>query len=335
MQQKPKSKLLKQAEIRREISLQTRAGINVSTVEEYKEALQGGASFPRVVTFFDGVYYYLADGWHRYEAYVAARIDEIPAEVYEGSRRDAQLYALGANAVHGLRRTNEDKRRAVGLMLEDLEWTDWSDSEIARTCKVSHTFVGKVRLALTCNVAGEKAASSFAESIKSHVAEGAAAESLHSSVEGDKPRKYTTKHGTEAVMKTRNLGRSPDPATPIGAGDRGGAQPQTNNASDDLSDGDDQVELDAYVSRLERDNEALRLENDSLRASDRGAEIQKLTQRLINAENKLSEAAQGTQVREKSLRWFGSKFAELRTILGVQHDRDIVSRVRALAETGQ
>ncbi|MDN7451333.1 ParB N-terminal domain-containing protein [Burkholderia multivorans] len=94
MQQKSTSKLLKHTEIRREISLQTRAEINVSTVEEYKEALQGGAKFPPVVTFFDGIYYYLADGWHRYEAYVAARVEEIPADVYKGTRRDAQLYAL-------------------------------------------------------------------------------------------------------------------------------------------------------------------------------------------------------------------------------------------------
>ncbi|MDF3116316.1 ParB N-terminal domain-containing protein [Burkholderia semiarida] len=318
MQQKPKSKLLKQAEIRREIPLQTRAGINMSTVEEYKEALQGGATFPRVVTFFDGVYYYLADGWHRYEAYVAARIDEIPSDVYEGSRRDAQLYALGANAVHGLRRTNEDKRRAVALMLDDEEWSHWSDHEIARSCKVSQPFVGKVRATLTDNVISHDEPDNV-------IGKEAAAESLRASVEGDRPRTYTTKHGTDAVMKTAKIGRVDAPIETDGRGD----------ASRDSANEDDQAELDAYVSRLERDNEALRLENDSLRASDRGAEIQKLTQRLINAENKLSEAAQGAQVREKSLRWFGRKFAELRTILGVQHDRDVVSRVRALTEAGQ
>ncbi|MCA7960944.1 hypothetical protein LGM14_25915 [Burkholderia multivorans] len=59
---------LKQAEIRREISLQTRVGIDMATVEEYKEALLSGAEFPPIVVFFDKLYYYLADGWHRYEA---------------------------------------------------------------------------------------------------------------------------------------------------------------------------------------------------------------------------------------------------------------------------
>ncbi|EJO51060.1 ParB-like protein [Burkholderia multivorans CF2] len=198
MQQKSTSKLLKHTEIRREISLQTRAEINVSTVEEYKEALQGGAKFPPVVTFFDGIYYYLADGWHRYEAYVAARVEEIPADVYKGTRRDAQLYALGANAIHGLRRTNEDKRRAVSMMLEDAEWAAWSDHEIARACKVSQPFVGKLRAALTDNVIGDDASSPSTTL-------------LRASVEDGKPRIYTTRHGTEAVMKTVNIGRHSEP----------------------------------------------------------------------------------------------------------------------------
>jgi hypothetical protein len=37
------------------------------------------------------------------------------------SCRDAILYAVGANASHGLKRTNRDKRNAV-LLLKDLEW---------------------------------------------------------------------------------------------------------------------------------------------------------------------------------------------------------------------
>ncbi|WP_264840504.1 hypothetical protein [Burkholderia cenocepacia] len=218
MQTKPKQMLLKQAEIRREIPLQTRAGINSATVEEYRDALLAGAKFPRVVVFFDKMYYYLADGWHRYEAYVAARIDEIPADMYEGTRRDAQLYALGANASHGLRRTNDDKRRAVSLMLEDSEWSCWSDSEIARSCRVSQPFVGKVRTALSQNIIGESqpgnvtgddVAWPFDEGARERVPQCAAAEALTDSVQGDRLRTYTTKHGTQAVMKTANLGREP------------------------------------------------------------------------------------------------------------------------------
>jgi hypothetical protein len=47
---------------------------------------------------------------------------KISADVREGSRRDAILYAVGANASHGLKRTNRDKRNAVMVLLKDPEW---------------------------------------------------------------------------------------------------------------------------------------------------------------------------------------------------------------------
>jgi hypothetical protein len=70
---------------------------------------------------------------------------EVEADVRQGTRRDAVLYSAGANATHGLRRTNEDKRRAVTVLLEDEEWRGWSDREIARKAGVSNRFVGNVR----------------------------------------------------------------------------------------------------------------------------------------------------------------------------------------------
>ena len=47
---------------------------------------------------------------------------KISADVREGSRRDAILYAVGANASHGLKWTNRDKRNAVMVLLKDPEW---------------------------------------------------------------------------------------------------------------------------------------------------------------------------------------------------------------------
>ena len=47
---------------------------------------------------------------------------KISADVREGSRRDAILYAVGANAWRGLKRTNRDKRNAVMVLLKDPEW---------------------------------------------------------------------------------------------------------------------------------------------------------------------------------------------------------------------
>jgi hypothetical protein len=159
-------------QIRTDGGTQPRAGIDYETVADYAHDLKDGAVFPPVVVFHDGQEYWLADGFHRVAAFKHEGKQRIPAEIRQGTLRDAQLYAVGANAQHGLRRSREDKRRAVTMLLEDAEWGMWSDREIARRCKVSNTFVGNLRreLGLTVNVDSETS------------------------------RKYVTKHGTEAVM---------------------------------------------------------------------------------------------------------------------------------------
>jgi hypothetical protein len=40
-----------------------------------------------------------------------------------------------------VRRTNEDKRRAVATLLNDPEWSQWSDREIGRRCGVRDRMV--------------------------------------------------------------------------------------------------------------------------------------------------------------------------------------------------
>jgi len=50
-----------------------------------------------------------------------------------------------ANAAHGIRRSNADKRRAVEMLLSDEEWRQLSNIRNARRCVVSHTFVNSVR----------------------------------------------------------------------------------------------------------------------------------------------------------------------------------------------
>jgi hypothetical protein len=114
----------------------------------------GTAPFPPVVVFYDGADYWLADGFHRVAAMRAwadqhtpggARQATIAAEVRQGTRRDAILYACGTNATHGLQRTQSDKRRAVETLLRDPEWRQWSDREIGRRCAVDHKTVARVR----------------------------------------------------------------------------------------------------------------------------------------------------------------------------------------------
>lgn len=133
------------ASIRIDGGTQPRQSINEQVVSEYAEALQAGEKLPPVVVFHDGTDHWLADGFHRYHAHRKAKRKDIAADVREGTRRDAVLFSVGANAAHGLRRTNDDKRRAVLTLLEDAEWSKWSDRQIAEACGVSVPFVGAVR----------------------------------------------------------------------------------------------------------------------------------------------------------------------------------------------
>lgn len=136
---------LKLIDIRVDGDLQVRAAINDSVVADYYDVLREGGKLPPVVVFFDSAQYHLADGYHRYHAHKSAGLALIEADVREGTKRDAMLYALGANAEHGFRRTTPDKQKAVTIMLNDMEWGEWSDREIAKQCKVSHPFVAKIR----------------------------------------------------------------------------------------------------------------------------------------------------------------------------------------------
>jgi hypothetical protein len=128
---------------------QMRVGMNSETVADYASDMLSGAAFPPVILFYDGTDYWLADGFHRVEA--AKKIDraEIEAEIRNGSARDAILHGIGANATHGLRRTQADKRRAVQRLLTDPEWAAWSDRKIAELARVNHKTVGKIRRELS------------------------------------------------------------------------------------------------------------------------------------------------------------------------------------------
>lgn len=177
---------------------QPRVAINEDTVAEYAEALKDGATFPPVVAFHDGHVYWLADGFHRYLAHRRVGVERIEVDVREGSLRDAILFAVGANAEHGLKRTNEDKHKAVVTLLThelaktDTEGHPWSNMEIARRCRVNEKTVRKYRDEVTTEIRRE---------------EGGVTSEIRSE-KHPQPRAYTSKHGTKATMNTANIGRA-------------------------------------------------------------------------------------------------------------------------------
>lgn len=137
-------------DIRTRDGTQSRAELNSETASQYAEAMKNGAVFPNMSVFY-GVddrtpddpkkYYWLAAGFHRYEAFDQNGTRATMCDVYDGSRRDAILFSVAENHAHGLQRTNADKRHAVRLLLEDREWRKKSNNWIAEMCHVSRSVV--------------------------------------------------------------------------------------------------------------------------------------------------------------------------------------------------
>ena len=125
--------------------LQSRTEINEDTVADYVEAVKRGDEFPPVLAYFDGVHYWLTDGYHRYHAHKQAGRAGIDCEVVNGTFRDAVLRATSVNSKHGMRRTYADKRKAVMTLIDDIEWDTWSNIEMAEHCGVSASFVSNLR----------------------------------------------------------------------------------------------------------------------------------------------------------------------------------------------
>jgi hypothetical protein len=157
--------------------------MRAETIDDYASAMTFGLQFPPIVVFYDGRDYWTADGFHRLAAAQRTKARTITAEVIKGTKRDALLYAVGANAQHGLPRTNADKRHAVGILLVDAQWKQWSDREISRRCAVSDRFVNEVR------------------------------DSLRTIRSDDTARTYRTKHGGVATMETNRIGKPTPPDT--------------------------------------------------------------------------------------------------------------------------
>ena len=130
-------------------SLQCRqGGVDPDVVAEYATAIREGATFPPVTVVRvagDVPLLLVVDGWHRHAAHVQAQRKMIDVHVVDGTRREALLRAVAANASHGKQRTMEDKRRAVRMLLMDAEWAGLSSRELARLAGVSHTFVDESR----------------------------------------------------------------------------------------------------------------------------------------------------------------------------------------------
>jgi hypothetical protein len=124
-------------------TIQSRVTINKEVVADYAERMQNGDKFPAIIVYRDGEKHYLADGFHRVPAARKCGIPDLMADIRTGTRKDAIRCSLESNHTHGLRRTQEDKRRAIKIALK--EFGQMSSNEIARICGVSDKTVTAVR----------------------------------------------------------------------------------------------------------------------------------------------------------------------------------------------
>jgi hypothetical protein len=187
--------MLPAAELRIDGGTQMRAAMDAGTVAEYAEIMVsagGWGPFPPAEAVYDGSDYWMWKGNHRHAALLAAAKQfgtgfnlQVPVIVRPGTLRDAILEALGDNAEHGLRRTVEDKRKAVDWALADPELSQWSNAKIAAKCRVSAPFVGERRELMQRRAALAGAANPPATT-----------------------RKYIDKHGREKVMNVGGIAAS-------------------------------------------------------------------------------------------------------------------------------
>src|SRR6516165_3714670 len=63
-----------------------------------------------------------------------------------GKTDDAKKHAETSSFSY--RRSNEDKRRGIDILLNDPQWSRWNDSEIARQVGVHHSTVAERRKAI-------------------------------------------------------------------------------------------------------------------------------------------------------------------------------------------
>jgi hypothetical protein len=94
---------------------QPREGLHRSTVVKYLWDMRRGDSFPPIKLGRVNGKLVLLDGFHRVQAAREARVNSLRAEVAPMSEAAATQFAIAANANHGKRLTQKDKRRCFEL----------------------------------------------------------------------------------------------------------------------------------------------------------------------------------------------------------------------------
>lgn len=275
---------------------QSRVAINQEVVTHYADLMRDETIFPPVIVFSDGIRYWLADGFHRFHATssIGDRAN-ILADVRKGTQRDAILFSLSANVPHGLSLTNDDKRKAVMIMLNDPEWCELTDRAIARHCGCSRMTVSRLR-----NPDAEKAAPSVTSDTPISLA------SPQSSV-------------TSAKINSVDLVTSDTEAAKKKAEDE-------QIAADAHGDADPVAMLEEAHKQIE----SLQGELFALQADDQRAETLKYKRLADVAARRQGELMEMVNAREKELQRFANWLNRIGKALGEDDHAKLPALVEAL-----
>lgn len=143
-----KKRKLRLKQIRLDGGTQPRVELDTAVVYDYADCYEANTKMPPLVVFFDGVDYWLADGFHRRFGADKAGLKSLECDVREGTRDDARWFSYSVNQTHGLRRKNTDKARAVIAALKHPKGAKMSDTAIAKHVGVDHKTVANRRAEL-------------------------------------------------------------------------------------------------------------------------------------------------------------------------------------------
>lgn len=89
---------------------------------------------PEVQLAYDGEWYWPHDGHYRLEAMKILGVTEFEADVVDGSREQARIWACGANEGQNSKsRTRDDLRASIAWLVR--RYPKWPDTQIATACR--------------------------------------------------------------------------------------------------------------------------------------------------------------------------------------------------------
>lgn len=314
--------------IRLDGNTQTRMAINEAVVAEYAEAIGSGTTMPQVVVFYDGTDFWLADGFHRWHAHRAAGLQDIDAEIHAGTQRDARLFATGANRDHGIRPTNADKRKIVGMLLEDAEWSQWSDSAIATQAGVGRQYVNELRRAQAAQPVVDDRLDAVEPTTRKYERGGKEVVIDVSKSAKPKGASKTTQASAQAAQAPA-LAAAPDPGD-LDADARAAVE------ADMSANMPRQTEMleQAEAEREAAEQRAADLEK-ALQADDKGAELANLIRRLEHASRRQNELMEDAASSQRRANFYEKQLARCGKAVGVRDLGKVAQAVVDMARTMQ